>query len=89
MALITKVVEGSFELAELWPLLDGPIYYVVDEQGVCVANGQVRHFWDDYWIYRDDSDGYSLISSALLDDLDLFDTDPKRGWDAAGNVIDL
>ena len=61
--------DSSFELSELWDLLDSQIYKVCDEEGVNVANALVRHFNGYKWLYVDDDMGYYLIDDCEVDDL--------------------
>jgi len=79
-------------LADVWQVLDTPIYRVVDKEGVNVAGGCVRRLSSGaagYWLYVDDTDGYQI-----LDDVsDLYCVQDEKhiayGWDRDGNVVKM
>lgn len=46
----------------LWAACQSPVYLVVDEEGVNMADGRVRRLLGNYWLYVDDQDGFSVLT---------------------------
>lgn len=78
-------------LADVWEVLDTPVYCVVDEDGVNVAGGKIRRLDRRAWLYVDDTDGYSVMPEADVANLIAVPEDKHvaLGWDQQGNVIEL
>lgn len=76
-------------LADVWAALDTPIYRVVDEEGVNVADGKIRRLGRREWLYVDETDGYSIVRDEVASRLIAV---PEAdhvpcGWDRNGNVV--
>jgi len=88
---LEEVSEEVANLSEVWDAIDVPVYCVVDEEGVNVAGAQVCRLAKDVWLWVDDSDGYSLLSTEEVAGLILIpeEVHTPLGWDEAGRVIEI
>jgi hypothetical protein len=78
---------GSAEV--VWDACDSTIFHVVDENGVNMADAQVRHLLDDSWLYVDEADGYQIMGFDDVRSLRLVSEKPALGYDRNGDVIEL
>lgn len=88
---VTVEDDSRPELAPLWEALETPIYRVIDEEGVNVANGAIRRLDKRHWLYVDDTDGFSVVDDDDAENL-LCVSENRHipcGWDDQGNVIVL
>lgn len=80
-------------LQEIWEALGGPELYVMEDgspTAVNVADAQIRHLQGKYWLYVDETDGYSVLEEESVKRLALaLAEDPRirNRWDGNGNVI--
>ena len=89
MTTTTYNLRHGTDYTTIWNALESQILFVVDEQGVCMSNGQVRHLLGDSWLYCDDQDGYQIMSTAQVERLDTVEVDPQLGYDRNGEVVEL
>ena len=83
----------TVEWNELWDKLDTPILRVIDDEGVNVAEAQVRRIAGRHWLYVDDTDGYLVLdeNNGDLAHLTLVRDEDHTplGYAADGSVIEL
>lgn len=84
-------INDAADLREIWQTVNTPVYRVVDEDGVNVADGQIRRLARNVWLYCDETDGYSIMDQAAADSLLLVPdaVHVNYGWDRNGNVVEL
>lgn len=56
------VDDSRADLAAVWAAVGTPIYRVLDDEAVNVAGAQIRRLTNAYWLYVDDTDGYSVVT---------------------------
>lgn len=75
------------DMSAVWDSLTTPIYRVIDEDGVNVAEAKLRRFYGRYWLYVDEVDGYEILESTP----DLVVVPEEKyiplGWDRNGSVV--
>ena len=54
-------------LRAAWGMCDSPIFLVIDERGINLESGCVRHLAGDVFIYCDDVDGFKLLTRAEVE----------------------
>jgi len=90
----SKLVVGRKEVANLgdvWDAIDTPIYRVLDEEGVNMADARLRALDTMRFLYVDDVDGYRIVTQEEVGFVEIVldsEHEPK-GYDLSGNVADL
>lgn len=54
---------------DAWDALQSTVYRIVDEDGMNIANSQVRHFLGAYWLCVDDMDGFIVLEESAVERL--------------------
>src|SRR5262249_13752355 len=60
----------------IWNSLRSRILYVVKDYAGQLANGKVRHFVGEYWLYTNDAGGYKILTDGDLHWLNLVEDMP-------------
>lgn len=77
-------------LADIWPTLETPIYRVLNEDGVNFCGAQVRPLDEKHFLYVDDQNGFKIVTQDDFDaEIVLASEHVAKGYDRAGNVVDL
>lgn len=73
---------------DLYSCLQSQVLYVVDENGVNMADAQVRHIEGRHWLYVDGVDGFEVMHENSLSSLNLVTERPTLGYSATGEVVE-
>jgi hypothetical protein len=85
----TRHADGNGSPQVLWDACDSAVFFVVDENGVNMADAQVRHLLHESWLYVDETDGYQIMSGEDVESLRLVAEKPSLGYDRNGEVVEL
>lgn len=57
-----EINEAPDTWREIWDELETPVFLVLDEEGVNMADAQVRQLPTGSWLYVDDVDGWDVLT---------------------------
>lgn len=78
-------------LGDVWDAIDTPIYRVLDEQGINMADARLRPLDVSRFLYVDDIDGYRIVTQDEIGfvEIVLESEHQPKGYDPEGNVVDI